>query len=252
MLGSPRLDARSTRQLILFRQRDSPQAAEGFTPQYRLLAGCQVPADRSRWLRRIVSQPDDRLGTNGDSGALRSSASLVKISNRAAAAGSGTSVRTASIATASSLPVDKPAQAIERQGRVVGPQHSQAVLEHRGGCSGIVQESGDVVFAGNFVSGTARLAVESFQGRQRGLEQIPRGRARGQPRQQLRAKLLEPMLADPLDRREMDERIGISQKSRQERPGFRPTRIAQDQQQAQPPAGREILCRRRARSARRS
>ena len=51
------------------------------------------------------------------------------------------------------------------------------------------------------------------------------------------------MLTDPLDRREVDQRIGISQEFRKSVTGFRATRVAQDQEQSQSPAGREVFCR---------
>ena len=108
------------------------------------------------------------------------------------------------------VPCDKPAQAIERQGRVAGPEHPQTALDYQRRGSRTQDGRDDVVFTSHFVQGIAHRAVELFQRRQCRLEQIPRGRARGQPRQQLSAILLEPIFTDPLDqaKQEVDERIG--------------------------------------------
>ena len=118
------------------------------------------------------------------------------------------------------------AQAIERQGRVIGPQHSQGMREHRRGCPRVVQECDDIVFAGQLVSRTAHLPSSRSRAARMRLEEPFRVAAlETSASPQLGAKLLQPLLADPLDRRETDRRVGIRQKARQECASFRPDRI---------------------------
>ena len=96
------------------------------------------------------------------------------------------SVRTASMRDASILARRKPTQPIERQDRVVWPEHPQSAFEHGRRRFRVSQECRNIFLAGHLVSGPADLVVESLERRERRLKQIPRGRARGQPRQQLR------------------------------------------------------------------
>ena len=231
--------ARRAEPLQVFRERRCPASSRSASRRNTAGRPSPAPASRSRWLSR--HRPVPRSPRHEAAPGRFGPWPAWPRPRIAPAGGLWLRVRTASIATASSAEPRNRSQAIERQGRVIGPEHPQAAAQHGGEVFENRSEGDDVVFTGHLVPRIARLAVEQLQRRERRLEQIPRGRARAEPRQQSRRNCLEPMLTDPLDRREADRGIGIGQESPAGAPGPRADPSRGGSRAAPAADGREVL-----------
>ena len=201
--ASPRLDARR-RRVLLFRERDSPQARGALRAARRAARPSPAPgAGRAGWSHHRPGPRSPRHGAAPD--AFRSVGQLAPGPRIAPASGLWHRLRTASIRTASSVPVEEPPQAIERQGGVVGPEHPQAALEHRRRafedrsrgrrCSPRRPvRPWDCAVLPSSRSRAASVASNSFRV----------AAVEASPASNCGRNCLQPMLADPLDRREVD------------------------------------------------
>ena len=94
---------------------------------------------------------------------------------------------------------------------MVGTEQTQAPPNGRIRCPGIGQQGGNVIVTRGFLARRAFPGIEHLESRERPFKDLTRGGSRGQPLDQLQSILRQTLLANPLDRREPDCRVGILQ-----------------------------------------